>query len=99
MDSMTDQAGGVIGGVDAHVDFHQGQLDEQGALLGVAAFPATSHGYEQLHGWLSGFGEIRCVGVESTGSYGAGLTRLLQSRRVSVVEINQPSPGDQQAAR
>ena len=91
MDSMTDQARDVIGGVDAHVDSHHAAaLDAHGRLLGSAGFPATSAGYHDLCDWLSSFGTLRLVGVESTGSYGAGLTRLLQPQGVSVVEINQP---------
>jgi transposase len=92
MDSMTDRRRGVIGGVDAHIDSHHVvALDEQGRVLGDAAFPATVSGYGRLHRWLCGFGEIRLVGAESTGSYGAGVTRYLQSQGVCVLEINQPA--------
>ena len=41
------------------------------------AFPATAAGYRELLGWLEGFGTVELVGVEGTGSYGAGLTRHL----------------------
>ena len=30
--------------------------------------------------WLEGFGTVELVGIEGTGSYGAGLTRHLQAR-------------------
>ena len=55
-----------------------------------AAFAVTSSGYEQLLGWLADFGTIVAVGVESTGSYAAGLTRFLLAADIAVVEINQP---------
>ena len=42
-------------------------------------------------GWLSDFGPVELVGVEGTGSYGAGLTRHLQAQRVRVVEVDRPN--------
>ena len=42
-------------------------------------------------GWLADFGSVELVGVEGTGSYGAGLTRLLQAERVRVVEVDRPN--------
>jgi transposase len=91
MQSMTQQPGSVVGGVDAHADSHQAAaLDARGALLATRGFVATSAGYRALLDWLLGFGEIECVAVESTSSYAAGLTRYLRQRQVSVVEVNQP---------
>ena len=40
--------------------------------------------------WLSSFGEIDAIAVESTGSYAAALVRYLREHDVSVVEVNQP---------
>ena len=40
-------------------------------------FAATSAGYARLLGWLQGFGTVCLVGIEGTGSYGAGLARHL----------------------
>ena len=68
----------VVGGVDCHSRAHHAvALDQTGRRLGDRAFPATSAGYADLLGWLRGFGAVAVVGVESTGSYGAALTRLL----------------------
>ena len=44
-----------------------------------------------LLGWLSDFGSVVLVGVEGTGSYGAGLTRHLQAEQVRVVEVDRPN--------
>ena len=44
------------------------------------------------HTWLASFGSIAAVGVESTGSFGAALTRSLVERGCRVIEINQPHP-------
>jgi transposase len=40
--------------------------------------------------WLRGFGRVDKVGVEGTGSYGAGLARYLTARKVRVVEVDRP---------
>jgi transposase len=81
----------VIGGVDTHKDAHVvAALTEQGALLGTASFAANSSGYEQLVAWLRDFGTIISVGIEGTGSYGAGLCRFLQAAGVLVREVSRP---------
>lgn len=81
----------VIGGVDCHLGQHHAvALDSHGRRLGDQAFAATSHGYHALLTWLRQFGDLRAVGVESTASYGAALTRVLREAGVSVLEINQP---------
>jgi transposase len=65
-------------------------LDERGAELGVEVFPTTPAGYRRALRWLRHLGELDRVGVEGTGSYGAGLTSHLQSEGIEVVEINCP---------
>ena len=57
----------------------------------MESFATTEHGYRKLLGWLSDFGPVELVGVEGTGSYGAGLTRHLQDERVHVVEVDRPN--------
>ena len=91
-DAMTTSEGAtVVGGVDCHSRVHHAvALDETGRRLGDRAFPATGAGYADLLGWLRGFGAVTVVGVESTGSYGAALTRFLLQAGVRVVEVNQP---------
>jgi transposase len=82
----------ITGGVDTHLDVHvAAALDERGTLLGVESFATTESGYKKLLGWLSDFGSLELVGVEGTGSYGAGLTRHLQAERVRVVEVDRPN--------
>jgi transposase len=79
----------ITGGVDTHADMHvAAALDPLGGLLGVREFPATAAGYADLLGWLSGFGPVALVGVEGTGSYGAGLARYLATARVRIVEVD-----------
>lgn len=82
---------GVYGGVDTHLEFHVvAAVNALGALLGTETFAATAAGYRQLLEWLTRWGPLVAVGVEGTGSYGAGLTRHLNSHGVSVEEVNRP---------
>ena len=82
----------ITGGVDTHLDVHvAAALNDVGGVLGTASFPTTTAGYRQLLQWLSSFGEVALVGVEGTGSYGAGLSRFLHSNRVGVVEVDRPN--------
>ena len=82
----------ITGGVDTHLDCHvAAALDERGALLGVESFDTTPSGYRSLIGWLDGFGDVEVVGVEGTGSYGAGLCRHLHRASISVVEVDRPN--------
>ena len=77
----------ITGGVDTHADVHvAAALDPVGGLLGVAEFPVTPVGYARLLSWLGGFGAVCLVGIEGTGSYGAGLARHLAAAGVKVVE-------------
>ena len=78
---MTTMPPSITGGVDTHLDVHvAAALDDQGALLGVESFETTADGYRSLLDWLGSFGQVVLVGVEGTGSYGAGLTRSLLNR-------------------
>ena len=89
---MTTIARSVTGGVDTHLDVHvAAALDERGALLGIESFSTTPRGYRALLGWLEGFGTLELVGVEGTGSYGAGLTRHLHRAGIAVVEVDRPN--------
>lgn len=79
----------VVAGVDTHKDIHHvAVLTLTGQLDADAAFPATAAGYQSLLDWLSIRGSVQQVGVELTGSYGAGLTRHLQAAGITVVEVN-----------
>ena len=85
----------ITGGVDTHLDVHVvAALDDRGGLLGTASFPANPTGYGELLCWLRSFGELVLVGVEGTGSYGAGLARLLHRSGVAVVEVDRPNRAD-----
>ena len=64
----------VIAGVDTHTATHHAAvIDLQGRLLGSQQFPADPAGYTALLAWVRSLGDPQKVGVEGTGSYGAGL--------------------------
>ena len=85
----------VTGGVDTHADLHvAAALDPIGGLLGVEQFPASAAGYAELLDWLGGFGTVRLVGIEGTGSYGAGLSRYISAAGVRVVEVDRSDRQD-----
>ena len=93
--TIVEDARVITGGVDTHADLRvAAALDRIGGLLGVQEFPATAAGYASLLGWLSGFGDIALVGVEGTGSYGAGLARHLAEAGVRVVEVDRADRQD-----
>ncbi len=78
-------------GVDTHQDIHVAvALDQLGRRLGELSVPTTVVGYHRLMNWAEGFGELGRVGVEGTGSYGAGLTRFLKARGARVFEVSRP---------
>jgi len=85
----------VTGGVDTHADAHvAAALDGIGGLLGVSEFPASPAGYAQLISWLQGFGTVCLVGIEGTGSYGAGLARHVVAAGIRVVEVDRSDRQD-----
>ncbi|MGA2307883.1 MAG: IS110 family transposase [Acidimicrobiales bacterium] len=87
--TIVEAARGVTGGVDTHLDVHvAAALDPLGALLGSEPFATTPSGYKELLAWLEGFGDVAKIGVEGTGSYGAGLARFLRRSGVQVIEVD-----------
>jgi len=85
----------VVLGVDTHRDEHVAAvLSAIGATLATEAFAATEAGYESILVWARSFGPICRAGVECTGSYGAALSRHLQSRGIAVIEVNQIDRAD-----
>jgi transposase len=82
----------VIGGVDTHKHTHYAAaVDDQGRLLGHREFAANDDGYQDLLTWMREQGNVASIGVESTGSFGATLTRMLTKAGVQVVEVNRPN--------
>lgn len=89
----------IVAGVDTHKETHHvAVLDAAtGKLLGDNEFRATRAGYNQMLGWLQRHGKITAVGIEGTGSYGAGLHRHLVSQDITVIEVVRPNRQDRRA--
>jgi transposase len=78
-------------GVDTHAELHvAAALDERGRLLGTCAIPTTSTGFADLLHWVDQYGALVKVGMEGTGSYGAGFARWLRARHIAVIEVDRP---------
>jgi len=95
MASMAPEPRIVIGGIDTHKEIHVAAvLDTNGAILGTEQFATTRQGYRRVLAWMRSFGDVRCVGIEGTGSYGAGITRHLSAAGVQVLEVDRPDRSD-----
>jgi transposase len=91
MQSMTAPTAPVTVGVDTHLDRHVAAvLDQNGRLLATQEFPAFTRGYVALVTWAERFGPVERIGVEGTGTYGAGLTRFVRAYGLEAVEVNRP---------
>jgi transposase len=85
----------VIGGIDTHKDLHAAAIvDLDGHVLGAEFFSTTRAGYRALLRWMRSHGELTQVGIEGTGSYGAGVTRHLSAAGVAVLEVARPDRAD-----
>jgi transposase len=85
----------VVGGVDTHKDLHVAAVvGGDGTVLGTEAFSTTRAGYRALLRWMHTFGDLRRVGIEGTGSYGAGITRHLANADLEVLEVDRPDRSD-----
>jgi transposase len=88
MTTMTQTVRRVIGGVDTHKDIHVAAVvDDTGRILGVESFPNDTKGFRQMRAWMGRHGELDRVGIEGTGSYGAGLARHFVRAGVEVLEV------------
>ena len=78
MESMPAPTALVTIGVDTHLETHVAAVvDQTGRRCGSQAFPASTRGHVALVTWAEGFGPVERIGIEGTGTYGAGLAALL----------------------
>ena len=98
--TMADEIVDVIGGVDTHGDVHVAAVvDDTGRILGTASFPTTPAGYRRLLSWMRQHGVVVRVGVEGTGSWGAGPGPLPDRRRRRGRRGRPPQPPAPPASR
>lgn len=85
----------VYGGMDTHKKLHVAAVIDAGdTVLGTRSFSTTRAGYRALVAWIGEYGQLDRIGVEGTGSYGAGLTRHLARAGVTVLEVDRPDRSD-----
>src|SRR5277367_3420914 len=85
----------IVGGVDTHKDLHVAAVvDEQDRVIETRSFATTRQGYRQMLAWMRSFGDLQRIGIESTGSYGAGLLRFMQQANITVLEVTTPDKQD-----
>ena len=90
MDATSPDA--VVIGVDTHKETHVAvALNGLGAHLGELAVTADGAGYRRLAEWARAIGEVFAVGIEGSGSYGAGLGRALTAAGFRLVDVNRPN--------
>lgn len=89
--TLTGFAQARYAGVDTHTDTHHAAIiDGMGRRLADAEFVTTIAGYQALLDWLLAHGRPARIGIEGTGSYGAGLTRVLTAAGLAVFEVDCP---------
>ncbi|HEX2158821.1 MAG TPA: IS110 family transposase, partial [Actinomycetes bacterium] len=82
----------LVIGVDTHKHTHTAAavVATTGAVITQVTVPATPAGYRQLLQLASQQPGQRVWAIESTGGYGAGLTRFLSANHEQVVELDRP---------
>jgi transposase len=79
---------GVAVGVDSHKSsFAVAVLDEIGRPIGVREFDNDDNGHRLAMDWIAAQHSDRVVGIEGSGSYGAGLARALLAAGEDVREV------------
>ena len=85
----------VVVGIDTHADTHHvAVITNYGRPLVDVMVPATASGYRKALALVAEYSQVDKVGIECTGSYGAGITRRFLDAGYTVVEVNQPNRFD-----
>jgi transposase len=92
MDIIANPSDLVVGGVDTHKDVNvAAALNHIGAVLETRSFSTDARGHRDLIAWFLRFGRVTQIGIEGTGSYGAGLAAYCRRKGIAVVEVNRPN--------
>lgn len=84
--------GNLFGGIDTHKSTHHVAIvDETGRPIEDREFQTTPAGYAEIVAFFQAHETVERVGVEGTGSYGAGITRALSAAGIVVMEIARPN--------
>ena len=55
-----------------------------------SGIPASTRGHVALVTWAEGFGPVERIGIEGTGTDGAGLARFARASGLQVNEVDRP---------
>ena len=87
----------VVIGIDTHKHLHVAvALNALGARIGERTVAADSRGYEEIQDWARSLGRPWAIGIEGTGSYGAGIASYLRRAGHRIIEVNR---GDRRGRR
>jgi transposase len=79
---------GVAIGIDSHKStLAVAALDELGRVVGVEEFANNASGHQALLLWTQAQAQVRVIGIEGTGNFGAGLARFLLEASEDVKEV------------
>jgi transposase len=79
----------VIVGTDTHKYFHVAvAIDSLGVRFGDCTISADRSGFARVAAWARSLGPVCALGIEGTGSYGAGLASFLRREGHRIVEVN-----------
>jgi transposase len=79
---------GVAIGIDSHKkSLGAGATDELGREVAAKEFPNDPQGHRALLAWTRAQGVDRVIGIEGSGSYGAGVARFLLQAGEDVREV------------
>jgi transposase len=90
--SMLAELVDVVIGVDTHTDTHTAAvvLAGTGAAVAELTVPTDAAGLRSLLTWAQLQPGRRCWAIEGTGSFGLGLTELLEAHDEDVIEVERP---------
>lgn len=78
----------LVAGIDTHkLTHHVAVLDHLGRTVADRQFDTTEAGCAEVTAFLNAHGPVDRVGVEGTGSYGAGIARALTAAGFVVIEV------------
>jgi transposase len=78
----------VVVGIDSHKSsLGVTAIDELGRPRASQEFPNSPKGHRSALNWITSAGDVEVVGVEGSGHYGAGITRMLVARGLEVKEV------------
>lgn len=88
----------IAGGVETHKDLNvAAAVDAKNRFLASESIATTRQGYRLMLEWMRSFGDLQRVGVEATGTSGAGALRYFQKAEVEVLEVTGPDKHDRRA--